>query len=82
MNGQNNREGISPADLAARSAKGFAFNPRTIGRVNWLGAWTLYAKEVERFLKVAMQSVVAPVTPQRTTPARAATHKSGPTPTR
>jgi ABC-2 type transport system permease protein len=49
------------ADLAARSARGFAFNPRTIGRINWLGVWTLYTKEVERFLKVAMQSVVAPV---------------------
>ncbi len=23
---------------------------RPIGRVNWLGVWTLYAKEVQRFL--------------------------------
>jgi ABC-2 type transport system permease protein len=53
--------GEVPADLVARSARGFAFNPRTIGRINWLGAWTLYTKEVERFLKVALQSVVAPV---------------------
>jgi ABC-2 type transport system permease protein len=35
--------------------------PRRFGAVNWLGVWTLYSKEVERFLKVAMQSVVAPV---------------------
>jgi ABC-2 type transport system permease protein len=35
--------------------------PRLIGRVNWLGVWTLYAKEVQRFLKVGMQSIVAPV---------------------
>jgi len=33
---------------------------RPIGRVNWLGAWTLYAKEVQRFLKVYQQSVLAP----------------------
>ena len=26
--------------------------PRTIGAVNWLGLWTLYRKEVRRFLKV------------------------------
>ncbi|MHA1538194.1 MAG: ABC transporter permease [Alphaproteobacteria bacterium] len=34
---------------------------RSIGRVNWLGVWTLYAKEVQRFLKVYQQSVLAPV---------------------
>ena len=34
---------------------------RPIGRVNWLGVWTLYAKEVQRFLKVYLQSVLAPV---------------------
>jgi len=35
--------------------------PRRLGAVNWLGMWTLYQKEVERFLKVATQSVLAPV---------------------
>ncbi len=35
--------------------------PRTYGAVNWLGLWTLYLKEVRRFLKVAMQTVLAPV---------------------
>jgi len=35
--------------------------PRRLGAINWLGIWTLYLKEVERFLKVAMQSVLAPV---------------------
>ncbi|MCB9946383.1 MAG: ABC transporter permease [Rhodospirillaceae bacterium] len=34
---------------------------RAIGLVNWIGAWTLYKKEVFRFLKVATQTVAAPV---------------------
>jgi ABC-2 type transport system permease protein len=32
-----------------------------IGAVNWLGLWTLIAKEVWRFVKVATQTVAAPV---------------------
>ena len=36
-------------------------NPRIIGAVNWLGLWTLYRKEVRRFLKVIFQTVGAPV---------------------
>jgi len=35
--------------------------PRLVGAVNWLGLWTLFAREVRRFLKVSMQTVVAPV---------------------
>lgn len=35
--------------------------PRRIGRVNWLGLWTLYAREVHRFLKIVGQTVLAPV---------------------
>ena len=31
------------------------------GRVNWIGLWTLYAKEVRRFMKVGLQTVAAPV---------------------
>lgn len=34
---------------------------RKIGAVNWLGLWTLYVREVRRFLKVYMQTVAAPV---------------------
>lgn len=34
---------------------------RRFGAVNWLGFWTLYLREVRRFLKVFMQTVVAPV---------------------
>lgn len=35
--------------------------PRTYGAINWLGLWTLYKREVGRFLKVWMQTVLAPV---------------------
>lgn len=34
---------------------------RRFGAVNWLGFWTLYVREVHRFLKVYMQTIVAPV---------------------
>jgi ABC-2 type transport system permease protein len=34
---------------------------RHFGAVNWLGLWTLYVREVHRFLKVSMQTVFAPV---------------------
>jgi len=32
-----------------------------MGAVNWLGLWTLYKKEVRRFLKVSFQTLLAPV---------------------
>ena len=35
--------------------------PRSIGAVNWIGLQTLFVKEVMRFLKVATQTVLAPV---------------------
>ncbi len=35
--------------------------PRTVGRINWLGFWTLYRKEVQRFLNVYMQTLAAPM---------------------
>jgi len=34
---------------------------RRIGAVNWQGLWTLYLREVHRFLKVSMQTLFAPV---------------------
>ncbi|MGV6801282.1 MAG: ABC transporter permease [bacterium] len=37
------------------------FGVRRIGAVNWLGLWTLYKKEVRRFIKVMFQTVLAPV---------------------
>ncbi len=36
-------------------------SPRAFGAVNWLGLWTLYAKEVRRFAKVATQTLLAPL---------------------
>lgn len=38
-----------------------AFIHRTMGAVNWRGTWTLYTKEVLRFLKIALQTLLAPV---------------------
>lgn len=35
--------------------------PRTVGAVNWVGLWTLYAREVWRFVKVHQQTIWAPV---------------------
>lgn len=37
-----------------------AVAPWPIGRVNWIGLWTLYRKEVWRFLKVPAQTIAAP----------------------
>lgn len=37
------------------------YGARRFGAVNWLGLWTLYVKEVRRFMKVMFQTVVAPV---------------------
>ena len=37
-----------------------AYAERSMGAVNWLGLWTLYKKEVQRFLKVLLQTVLAP----------------------
>ena len=34
---------------------------RAIGAVNWLGLWTLYMKEVRRFLNVFTQTLLAPM---------------------
>ncbi|VAW13314.1 Efflux ABC transporter, permease protein [hydrothermal vent metagenome] len=34
---------------------------RRFGRVNWRGLWTLYLKEVRRFMKVGVQTILAPV---------------------
>ena len=35
--------------------------PRQYAGVNWLGFWTLYMKEVRRFAKIPMQTVLAPL---------------------
>jgi ABC-2 type transport system permease protein len=38
-----------------------AVGERRFGIVNWMGVWTLYCKEVQRFIKVGTQTVAAPV---------------------
>ena len=38
-----------------------AIEPRPVGAVNWLGLWTLYRRENQRFLKVMTQSLLAPM---------------------
>lgn len=48
------------ATIAKQEAQA-QFGARRFGRVNWLGLWTLYQKEVRRFMKVVAQTVVAPV---------------------
>ncbi len=37
-----------------------AYAVRHMGAVNWIGLWTLYCKEVKRFMKVGLQTVFAP----------------------
>ena len=41
-------------------AEEFAPEMRTIGKINRIGLWTLYVKEVKRFFKVWTQTVIAP----------------------
>jgi ABC-2 type transport system permease protein len=37
------------------------YRERQFGAVNWLGVWTLYLKEVRRFIKVYTQTLLAPM---------------------
>jgi len=34
---------------------------KKFGYVNWIGFWTLYKKEVLRFLIVAIQTIISPI---------------------
>lgn len=53
----------SPPDLAVQipETATLVHAPRTYGVFNGRGTWTLYAREVRRFLKVWMQTLFAPV---------------------
>ena len=51
------RKANPPDRLSARPP----FDVRAYGLCNWRGLWTLYAKEVQRFLKVSTQTIMAPV---------------------
>ncbi|MBO6782505.1 MAG: ABC transporter permease [Alphaproteobacteria bacterium] len=52
-------ESSGPRD--SRAGFGPAPSVRTFGLVNWRGVWTLYQREVKRFLKVGFQTVAAPI---------------------
>ncbi|HFB54871.1 MAG TPA: multidrug ABC transporter permease [Hellea balneolensis] len=51
----------------SRDENGFAtplsrpVHTRNFGLVNWMGLWTLYKKEVRRFMKVGPQTLLAPM---------------------
>ena len=47
--------------MDGKGAAATAPRVRQFGAVNWLGLWTLYEREVRRFLKVGMQTIAAPV---------------------
>ncbi|GAB5387464.1 MAG: ABC transporter permease [Alphaproteobacteria bacterium] len=52
----------APSDSApARGRRQPLEQHKRLGAVNWIGLWTLYAKEVRRFLNVYTQTIVAPV---------------------
>lgn len=51
----------SASDLAKASAAMTPPPVRAYGAVNWLGLWTLYKREVARFLTVWKQTLVAPI---------------------
>lgn len=50
---------LAPDDARARAAA--TLTPRHIGLINGRGLWTLYLKEIHRFLKVWMQALAAPL---------------------
>ena len=39
----------------------YKFGARRFGLINWIGFWTLYKKEVLRFMIVAVQTVISPI---------------------
>ena len=55
-----------PTDIPDKLANGaysptFGMGERRFGRVNWLGVASLFRREVTRFLKVYIQTLLAPV---------------------
>ena len=54
MDTQVQSKGLALKDIKPGSAREF-------GAVNWLGLWTLYKKEVMRFVRVGPQTLLAPV---------------------
>ncbi len=61
MKSVNAGGGIAGSAPGGNVAVPGALRVRQFGAVNWIGLWTLYKKEVMRFLKVAAQTIAAPV---------------------
>lgn len=55
-------DAITPTEeTAADGADAFSAQARQFGLMNWIGLKTLYMREVRRFMKVGMQTLLAPV---------------------
>ena len=63
MNKKHHITGPSPSKNPAASIRDDqpVIRPIQIDRINWIGLQTLYLREVQRFMKVAMQTLAAPV---------------------
>ena len=63
MNKKHHITGLSPSKSPAASIRDDqpVIRPIQIDRINWIGLQTLYLREVQRFMKVAMQTLAAPV---------------------
>ena len=63
MNKKHLTTGISPSNSRAGVSPDVptVIRPIQIARINWIGLQTLYVREVQRFIKVALQTLVAPV---------------------
>ena len=63
MNQKHHITKSSPSDNPAASTRDDQpfIRPIQIDQINWIGLWTLYLREVQRFLKVATQTLAAPV---------------------
>ena len=63
MNEKDFITGISPSNSRRASTLDDppVIRPIQIDRINWIGLQTLYVREVQRFMKVALQTLAAPV---------------------
>ena len=57
----NNKKQTVFLVMDSRQTIGVSLTPKRFGAVNWYGLWSLYKKEVHRFLKVFTQTVAAPM---------------------
>ena len=57
----NNEPSPSTSRMAPAGKKLPVIRPIQIDQINWIGLQTLYLREVQRFMKVALQTLAAPV---------------------